>query len=228
MLNQNQTIMKTKWMLLIGIAVLFSCKKESIDLSNGDAVIASTDYFPLKVGNYWVYENYQINDLTGEETKLAQTDSIIITREKGINGKVYFVLEGTSYPLYSPERTVLDMIRDSAGYLVNKNGTVLFSANNFTDTLARKTESIEGQPIYNLAYVMENSSTDIRVPAGDFNALNFKGILVTPEKIQNAINPRYLNNYYAKDIGRILQTFYYVSNPLKFEKRLVRYHVQSE
>ncbi len=44
---------------LLGIVALISCQKdnESNEYPNGQDYIEIPNYFPLAIGNYWVYEN---------------------------------------------------------------------------------------------------------------------------------------------------------------------------
>ncbi|OGU15183.1 MAG: hypothetical protein A2X61_15140 [Ignavibacteria bacterium GWB2_35_12] len=59
-------------------------------------------FFPLKVGNWWIYEFYYL-DANGNRTYKIQADSIIVTGLDTINGKPCYVLvekcvEGSCYP----------------------------------------------------------------------------------------------------------------------------------
>lgn len=56
------------------VALFTSCDKD-----NSTPIIDSADkanYFPLQIGNYWVYEHYDIDSL-GNETIKNRTDSVI-------------------------------------------------------------------------------------------------------------------------------------------------------
>lgn len=207
------------------VALFTSCDKE---VSN--PIIDPVDkpnYFPLDVGNYWVYEHYDI-DLLGNETKSGKTDSVIVSGVKVVNGNQYYVLEGTSYPFNGGSWGIVDVLRDSSGYVVNVNGQIKFSADNFTDTLISKIEVINKDTLYILTYRMEKLNNQVVVPAGKFEALNFKGTLITSNPEQGVKNPRYLNNYFAVNVGKVLETYSYLSSPIISEKRLVRYKIKDE
>ena len=103
------------------MAVTFfsSCKKE-----DNDAI--KTSYLPLRIGNYWIYQDLRI-DTSGNETADSKLDSVIIKRDTIINKKKYYVLEGIFYPATSRGRWgIIDILRDSSGYIVNENGDVQF------------------------------------------------------------------------------------------------------
>tara|TARA_Y100000768_G_C23963091_1_gene676443 strand:+ start:1250 stop:1882 length:633 start_codon:yes stop_codon:yes gene_type:complete len=204
----------------ITIALIFftACKKDDDSTSNKSA--SKNSYFPLKIGNYWVYENYEI-DANGTETKTSQIDMITIERDTIIKGNKYYVLEGTQYPLSSKEWKTLEFLRDSSGYIVDNDGRIHFSKNNFTDVLLDS----EDDSVYIITYQMEELVDPITVSAGQFEVLNYRGTY-TSDYFPDDESPRYIDNYYAKGVGKILYSWFYVSQPTIYEKRLVSYYVE--
>jgi len=197
------------------------------DESSEPEVKTAESYLPLAVGNYWIYENCRIDSL-GNETKLSQIDTVIITKDTLINNKKYFVFEGTHYP--SSEKLILSIKRDSIGFLVNEKGSITFSIDNFTDTLYSSIIIHEGDTLLMSDYKMENPGISIEVPAGIFsNVLNFKGFRYT---IENGIiikDKKPLNNYYAKGVGKINSNFFYQSQDyIQYERRLIKYHIEEQ
>lgn len=207
------------------VSLLLSCKKENSNLANNTE--KEFNYMPLQIGNYWVYKNYDI-DSVGNETDLNKIDSVIIKRDTIINTKQYFVLEGTNYPFRNGKWGIIEIIRDSAGCIIDHNGKVKFSPNNFADTLASKIDTLYGDTLDIQTYRMEKITNLVTVPAGEFSVLNFKGTVVTPLKNPGIQNPRYLNNLYANHVGRVLETYFFLSSPIISEKRLYKYHVLKE
>lgn len=206
------------------IILLFAtCKKD--ELNKFDEPNVQTNYFPLEIGNYWVYKHFRI-DTNGVETELEMTDSIVVSRDTSINNKKYFVLEGIDYPFSSSNWGIVSILRDSSGYLVSENGTILFTDRNFTDTLISRTQLIGGDTFYVLSYKMERVFNPISVPAGTFNVLNYKGTFYMPNPESGVDNTRYMNTFHANNVGKILQTYFYSSATFYFEKRLVNYHVK--
>lgn len=75
---------------------------------------------------------------------------------------------------------------------------------------------------------MQSVGDPITVPAGTFDVLNYKGVLTMSEDTPGMENPRYLNNYYADGIGKIVTTNSYVHAQRFIEKRLIRYHIEEQ
>lgn len=210
--------------LLLGL--LFSCKEKETEITQPYDPPIAFDYLPMKTGNYWVYRHYNIDTL-GNVFETNQIDSVVITGDTSINGNRYFVFQGTNYP-YLTTWGIVDILRDSSGYIVNKDGLIKFSETNFTDILASKTELHNGDTLYTLNYRMENPDTTITVPAGTFGVLNYKGTVYSPLYGPEMPNPRYLNTYFADNVGKILETYFFLSNPAYSEKRLIRYQAEKE
>ncbi|MCX6268847.1 MAG: hypothetical protein NTW16_16095 [Bacteroidetes bacterium] len=217
--------MRNLFLLGLILALAISCKKKEETTPPDDPGV-TFNYFPMKTGNYWVYRHYDIDTL-GHVTEIPLTDSVVITGDSMINGKRYFVFEGTNFP-YNHNWGIVDMLRDSGDYVVSANGIIRFSQKNFTDILASKTEIISGDTLYTLNYRMEKTDSTVTVPAGVFGALNYRGTVKTWMKLPGIQNPRYLNTYYADNAGCILQTYFFLNNPNFSEKRLVRYRAVAE
>ncbi len=209
--------MRKLFVLGLSMALLSACQKSDDALPSG-----VSSYTPMKTGNYWVYAHYQI-DPNGQAIPQSRTDSVAITGDTLINGKVYYKFEGTNYPWSGGRWGLLALLRDSSGYLVNANGTIKFAAGNFTDILASKTEIIEGDTLYTLQYRMERVAGTVSVPAGEFEALNYKGTVIMPDDRPGIQNPRYINTYYAKGTGKILETYFFLNDSRINEKRLIRF-----
>ncbi|NOU47077.1 MAG: hypothetical protein HOO86_08450 [Bacteroidales bacterium] len=210
--------MRKLFVLSLVISFLISCRNEN------ETIVSKDSYYPLAIGNYWIYQSVEI-DSAGNETIRPKIDSVTISHDTTINNKQYFILEGTNNPM-TPNWGIIAIFRDSSGYLVNNQGEILFTENNFTDTLYYKVERNNQDTLYSITYKMEASTNPVTVPAGIFNVLNFKGTVFTPREIPGVDNPRYLNTYYAKKVGKILQSYFYLSSPIIIEKRLIRYKTQ--
>ncbi|PWJ43195.1 hypothetical protein [Sediminitomix flava] len=211
-------------LFLIGLVftLLFSCDKDDSSLTSPSL----GNYFPLAIGNYWVYEHYQIDSL-GNEIRRNQLDSVIISRDTLINGLQYFVLEG-NYSFFNNEEHwgIIDILRDSASYLVNDKGRIRFSATNFTDALDSFVETYQGDTIFVTTYQMDDLESQVIVPAGEFETLNYKG--TTLDFTLGTQSPVYNNCYYAKNVGKVLESCTALNLPILLEKRLIRYKVKTE
>jgi len=215
-------------LFLITLTTLFflSCEKtdpnSGVDDPDQEDIL---DYFPLSIGSTWVYQNVDI-DSDGQERIRAETDSILISRDTLINDMLYYVFEGRSYPFNGGDWGVIDILRDSSGYIVNTFGEVEFSLRNFSDTLHLERQMHGDEILFTLSYRMENENESVSVPAGVFNVLDFKGTVTSEKEMEGIPNPRYIHNLYAIGAGKVLKTYFYFSSSGHSEKRLLRYTIQ--
>jgi len=210
--------MKQLFVVVITFFILTSCQKEN-------STELQPNYLPLKIGNYWIYQ-YFVIDYLGNETELAKIDSVVIIGDTIINNNRYFIFEGDNHTV--PVRNIVDILRDSSGYIVDNHGKIQFSNNNFTDTLNfRFGTCCENDTIFIISYTMERPNYNVSVPAGTFNVLNYKGTFYSPIDLVplGFENPFYFNTYYADKIGKISQNQIY-SERVLHDKRLIRYHIQ--
>ena len=212
---------------LVGTVVLlnlYSCKKDDID-SNAPAV---QSFIPLNIGNFWVYENV-ILDQYGNDSLIQSRDSIYINRDTVISGQTYSVLEGR-YPVGGTVApNVISIQRDSAGYLINHLGEVLFSNVNFTDTLNTNWGINNNDTIF-VAYSKTLSGNQlITTPAGEFDALAFETTFISFLGSQN--HTEISNTYYSNGVGKILQPWKFYGpnfqNATQYQIRLVKFHIES-
>ncbi len=209
--------MRKLFVLGLTIALFASCQK-----SPDPELSSMFSYTPMEIGNYWVYAHYQI-DSAGIELPTSHTDSIIISGDTLINGSRYFIFQGTNYPWNGGKWQIVSIMKDSSGYLVDINGIIRFASDNFTDILASKVEVYNGDTLFTLSYQMEAAVGEVTVPAGTFEALNYKGTVTMPMDRPGIKNPRYINTFYAKGTGKILETYFFLNDSRINEKRLVRY-----
>lgn len=207
------------------ILLTLSCENKDPDSGiENPSLKPDHSYFPLTIGSFWIYQNLTI-DPDGMETLREGADSIVISKDTIINNRLYYVFEGSNYPFNGGEWGIVDILRDSMGYIVNPHGDIKLSFENFTDTLHVKTENHQDQLLYTLSFKMEQEDVHVGVPAGSFQVINYKGTLISAREIKGVPNPRYLNNYFASGVGNVLKTYYYLSSPNAIEKRLIRYHI---
>ncbi len=204
--------MKTNTILwAIGIILILSaCKK-----SSEPDITPLPDFMNLKVGNYWVYEYYKI-DSNGFETKLPKTDTSFIEKDTTINDITYYKwfrasveLKGQKYPTF---------VRDSLGYLVTDWGAILFSRDNFTDTLVFDT-----LPILTSILKMVGKDSIVQVSAGSFTTRTAR-LTVFPTDPHYPWGVRYFYNVYGANTGLILWSYALYSQPSYYEARLSSFH----
>lgn len=213
--------------LVVSILVIFySCKKN--DNSDNVKVITSS-FLPMSVGNYWVYLQFDI-DSNGNAIQSSIIDSTIISKDTLINGKTYYRFDNfESFPMSKGANTnfvSFEYYRDSSKYLINSSGQILFSETNFADTIYRKIATIQDDTVSWTTGKMEKTNINLIVPAGNFtNLLNLKGTVICNSKFTKIENPRYVNKYYAQEIGEILHSYIYVAGGGSVERRLLRYKI---
>lgn len=216
-------------MLAIAIALTQACKKkkdavpEPIETPTPatPVVESSSAYAQLKIGNYWIYQEINI-DPQGNETPTSNYDSCYVAKDTIIHGSTFFLFKNFS-PLFSYQ----EFLRDSSNHIINSHGEIIFAANNFTTIFAN---SINVNPpndtIYKSQYKMTDKDLAITVPAGTFTTSNFQKKYTIFPNWANGVPVRYMNTRFAKNVGMITQTqAIFLSITSTVERRLVRYHL---
>lgn len=182
------------------------------------------NYSNLKVGNYWIYD---IFTLKADGTLIAQNkrDSVYVAKDTLIGTNTYFKL---LYPDFPASQYTHQYLRDSLHYIVDHQGKILFSSENFKDVLFSKTLFIGGHPpLDTLCFITAQMTDDnypVNVPAGLFTTKNYKTIYQMSEKWAFNGTYRFLNARYAKDVGIVEETLpFYLGNPDYTVRRLKRY-----
>ncbi|MDH5474662.1 MAG: hypothetical protein OEX22_03115 [Cyclobacteriaceae bacterium] len=199
------------FILFVGLIVLtISCSKEQ-DLTPSDSI---SDYTNLIVGNYWVYDWYEV-DLLEIETYL-KTDSIYIEKDTIIFEKNYVIESGTF--LGNPMKRILF---DSAQSLYSyPNLELIFTL----DKDIKYVRNIGGSDL-TLAigtYQLSDRSEMVSVPMGTFDCLNFEGIIQSLDD-KYEYGTRDIDNYFAKNIGLVKASCFLYNSPNILEMRLVRH-----
>ena len=213
-------------MLVVVVIICFcSCHKDDETVNSK---VTTSSYLPMAVGNYWVYQEYYSQ---GNAPFVASSiiDSTCISKDTIINGKTFYRFD--SFQIDTHLATPLsfkssDFYADSAKYLINSKGEILFSEDNFTDILLRRSDVIQEDTITWITGKMEKLGQTVTVPAGTFNdVLNLKGTVNCNPKFTAIANPRYVNKYFAKNVGEILHSYIYVGGGGTIERRLIRYKI---
>ncbi len=196
-------------MAIAGLLTLAACERTT------DSPGIAPDYYQLKTGNYWIYENQMLENDTLVQT-FAEADSLFVEKDTLINNIRYFKLRET-FHLANP---VL-FVRDSLGYLVDKSGNVYFSSTNTSDTV----EAYTVHNIVRVAYTLDKRDSLVTVPAGTFNCKLLRGTLT-------ALNPNlgYTTKtqgiFRAAEIGQVETiTVNAGGGDVILRKRLLRYHI---
>ncbi|MBX3165115.1 MAG: hypothetical protein KF900_11610 [Bacteroidetes bacterium] len=214
------------------IAFTSACKKQKNETPSTPAEqepVVYPDYAALKVGNYWIYGRYQL-DQQNNITDLNSTDSCYIEKDTVIRGQTYY--KRCSYD-FIYQRHQVAYLRDSLHYMINSAGGIFFSSQDFSTVFSTsyKTGGIppETDTLYTVTRKMNDKDFVVTVPAGTFTTSNMQIAYLTSGSYTNANidNPRYMNTRYAKGVGTVSETEqFFPSVPHYTERRLLRYHVK--
>ncbi|OJX88570.1 MAG: hypothetical protein BGP01_09540 [Paludibacter sp. 47-17] len=217
--------------VLATAAVIFlnSCTPEIEPLPETPAL-----YWPMSVGNYWIYQHYKIDSLGNELPFRTYIDSVYIVKDSVIRGKKYYKFENSiGFEKFQ------GFFRDSCGYLINSTGEIYFSATNFTDTISsdygyNKPYRPNRLLFYTLKTKMNPAKQVVNTPSNSYNALVADGFITfyyynEAGDVTDTIATS-LNTYFAPNIGMVKDTYrYYLEtkhDKVKIERRLLRYNIQ--
>jgi hypothetical protein len=204
--------------------LIISCKKEQDPIPETPAATTYPNYSKLAIGNYWVYQQYDLDTL-GNLTAKNNFDSCYVASDTSINGNTYFKL--IKPKPYVASQVDVSYLRDSLSYIVNESGKILFSSSDASTIFA--TNYYTATPTDTLCKVvfkMDGQATVVSTDAGNFNALNAQEKFYMYPNYQSAGSIRFRNYKYAENVGLVTEVLpFFASAPFYTERRLVRYHV---
>jgi|SRR6185312_2267251 len=201
--------------------LLFSCtKKESsvqgTNPSNPPAPVYSiSDYTKLTPGNYWIYQEVTIDTLNNI-TALPGFDSCYIKGDTVINSNSYAIM--VNLPPTAPNSETY--LRDSASFLVNNHGNILFTSADFNTILYK--DSVPNQ--FTLTYSVSSTPSMVLTPMGTYSCYDNVGTFTYLKPISWP-PVRYVHSYYAANLGLVDETTFFISSPNTLKYWLVRAHV---
>ncbi len=209
--------------LSLFLIVLVSCKKDTITAEEPTPFVeqpATPDYFKLAVGNYWVYQRFQV-DTDGVATPQNNYDSCYVEKDTIINNKTF-------YKLYRPNSWGSSYIitRDSSTCLINQWGGV-FSLTNYNNIYnSGYSTASPGDTIAKVILKVVSKDSLVSTPAGVFATTNDQAIHYMYPAWRQYYRAIYSNKCYAAGVGIVLETLNIIYGPpYTTERRLVRYHV---
>jgi hypothetical protein len=204
-------------------AMLFSCTKET-EQTKPIPSIDYPNYSQLKVGNYWIYEQFGIDTL-GNALSKNTFDSCYIEKDTIINRRTFFKV--VKPRPYATNQIDISFQRDSLHYVVNSFGKILFSSQDFTTIF--ESSYITAGPVDTVCQVkkqMADNNLSVTTPAGAFTTSNAKVVYSMFPNWTFAGSSRNKHTRYAENIGIVIETLpFFASNPNYVERRLVRYHL---
>ena len=204
---------KINLLILVLLVLSTACKKKKKE----ETQVTDKNYGQLKVGNYWVYERFEI-DTNGTATPMGVVDTCRIEKDTIINGKQYFKYVRPSFPGLD-QNTYL---RDSLHYIVDQTGRKVFSSEDFNKVF---------RTFITTDYELQEWMTDIdynfTTPLGTFKTINFQMIYTMVPQLQFFGSQRYMSTRYAENIGIVSETLpLFYTSPIVRERRLIDYHLE--
>lgn len=209
--------------LIISIALIsfYSCNEKS----NPDPEPEKTvlDYFPLNVGNYWVYESSSC-DSSWVNCNSGSIDTNWITKDTIINNYTYYKLEGKNIL----NRDTPVFLRDSASYIITNSGSIFLSDKDFNNKYYERYEvsPVSNDTIFHLYYQMVDKPNMVIVPLGTYDCIDFRGSLF---RKQDSFALEFnTHQYFAKNVGPIYQNAIFASSLGGLKRELVSYNIVTE
>ncbi len=215
-----KTIKTLTAILFLSSLILISCKKTSTTSeTTSDSVL---DYYPLKTGNYWVYETSFYDSGYNFISKASINDSILIGPKILKNGIEYFQLQHFNYMGQSSQQPYITNVRDSANCIVNDYGAVLFSLNS---NEVKEYLNFDQDTIYIMKSKFISDLTKVSLKAGVFNAVNYSTEIEL--RFEGRKRIRVLNQFYGKGVGQLTKRSLYVGTENLVYQDLVSYKVSN-
>lgn len=199
-----------------------SCKKKEAPVVINPTTVNYDNYGALKTGNYWIYKEYLVRTDTTNPT--GAYDSCYIAKDTLMNNNTYYkychAADGKVY--------LVEYLRDSLSYIVNSEGLIQFSSEDFTNTFRtyRYGPNAATPDTMVVTEKMLHKNIVIEVDAGTFETAVFERTYHYPKGAKYTEASEY--RWYAKGMGIVKMTKgFYVSEPTtRYESRLVRYKLQ--
>lgn len=193
-----------------------SCSKEESTAPAGPpASYSISDFSLLDSGNYWVYERVNLDSNGSATSGVVAVDTMRVLGDTSINGTTYAVRHHT-WGGY------VEHVRDSADFLVDGQGHILFAYGTFDQVIW--TETIDQAAIMN--YRVSSQMAPVSVPAGTFSAYELQAeVTIIDPNIPTTPPSRYPTFYWSPGVGRIQHRLFYALNGTGIQWSLVSYQV---
>ena len=200
----------------------FSCTESD----NSDNQINSPDanFFALTIGNSWVYKNYRYNSTTETYDVTGVIDSISIVGLQDFSGESYFKFRRLTtgneggITFCNPNGEYFEFYREFEGNLVNEEGFIKFTNNNYEERLLQENQW------GNIYEILVEDNTTLTVEAGEFDCVNSQRYARNLEDEELPALDRF---YYSNGFGLVYDTSSFISvNTPIIIRRLDSYQIQ--
>ncbi len=215
----------TLFSIALSLGLITSCKKKKEDPQTIPPipVVATQNFVPLKVGNYWIYNVYSIQP-SGQET-FTQVDSVYISGDSIVNNTSYFILENAAAT--SPPSSIL--LRQQNSDIMIPNGTYYYKNNDFTtvfyDHFFMSSGPATSDTMYREIRKMADNHLQVTVPAGTYSTITYQYLYKIWPTYKQCCDTLYWNRRFAENVGVVQETTAMFLSGLHMERRLVRYHL---
>ncbi|MEJ2595887.1 MAG: hypothetical protein P8100_12360 [bacterium] len=204
--------------VLAGLFIFHACKKEE-NISDNPPQPQVTDYFPLQVGNYWIYEQSTCD--SGEiNCEVKGVDTSFIEKDTSINGKQYFKYI-TNFPM---QQTTF--LRDSGDYIVDLYGEILFTHSDSAGIFNEQFVVPNGEDTLYRWYYRLTFTGNVNVPAGLFDCMDMRGHIFRLQ--DDYMIDHNTHHFYALRVGPVKKTAVYASNLSVIKQELTGYHIEPD
>ena len=207
--------MKSLLTLPLFCLLIIACTQETVLPTAEPDAVSAADYTHLKVGNFWVYDWYEI-DPEGNSSFYSR-DTMLVAGSIQVEG--HTAMELTGQRLGRDFSTVLF---DSANSVYTYPERFLY----FTLDSAVH-EGVIGpseSPFFTTSYYLVQGYQEVSVPSGTFECLNFQGKYV-PQDQKYPYGTRYNDNLFAANIGMVKMKTNYAHSPNTLEGSLIAYGI---
>ena len=204
------------------IAFAFSCTES--DNSDNQINPPDANFFALTIGNSWVYKNYRHNPTTETYDDTEVIDSISIVGLQDFSGESYFKFrrlttgneDGITF--CNPNGEHFEFYREFEGNLVNEEGFIKFTNNNYEERLLQENQW------GNIYEILVEDNTTLTVEAGEFDCVNSQRYA---RNLEDEELPGLDRFYYSNGFGLLYDTSSFISvNTPIIIRRLDSYQIQ--
>jgi hypothetical protein len=216
----------TTFLLAVLLISLFSCNKKS------ETIIATSIIYPsysgLKTGNYWIYQQFDIDGL-GNATAKNVFDSCYVEKDTLIKDHTYYKILKPK-PYTSPTVYEATYLRDSLHFIINSKGSIKFSSKEFASTFSEGYQILApNDTLIKFSLQMDDKMTTVNTTAGIFPTLDCKYTYTYSANPKNGSytgKTIYIHSRFAESIGLVIETLPFIQySSSNIERRLVRYHL---
>ena len=219
---KNKTLFLSLFLITV---IIYSCKKDVDTVQpTPTPYITYPNFSQSKVGNYWIYQQFDIDE-NGNATPKNIFDSCYIEKDTIINSKTYKKIFKPKP--YSTSQYDILFERDSLHYIVHSKGKILFSSQDFSSILELRYQmATSTDTLCQVIRQMADKNLTITTPAGTFITSDAKQTFIMFPGFTDTGNQRYTHTRYSENIGIVIETLpFYLGSPNYVERRLVRYHI---